>query len=95
VFARNRLVVFCDGDFWHGRDLEHRIAKLGRGHNSRYWVSKIQRNVLRDKENRRVLEAAGWIVLRVWETDILRSPGRTADRIVEILTEAHAHHAIE
>jgi len=31
VFLRDRVVVFCDGDFWHGRDLERRIAKLRRG----------------------------------------------------------------
>lgn len=25
VFVRPRLVVFCDGDFWHGRDLDARL----------------------------------------------------------------------
>ncbi|MDQ3300587.1 MAG: very short patch repair endonuclease, partial [Myxococcota bacterium] len=36
VFGRARVVVFCDGDFWHGRDLAARIAKLERGHNAPY-----------------------------------------------------------
>ncbi|WP_348652882.1 hypothetical protein [Polyangium sp. y55x31] len=29
VFTKHRVVVFCDGDFWHGRHLEARLAKLG------------------------------------------------------------------
>lgn len=34
VFARARIAIFCDGDFWHGRDLEERVKKLARGHNA-------------------------------------------------------------
>ena len=44
VFTRAKLVVFCDGDFWHGRDWESRSQKLSRGSNSDYWLAKIQRN---------------------------------------------------
>jgi DNA mismatch endonuclease, patch repair protein len=90
VFPRERVVVFCDGDFWHGRDLECRLAKLSRGHNSAYWVAKVQCNVARDLENQRVLEAAGWTVVRVWETDVLRTPGHTADRVAKILANLRA-----
>lgn len=39
VFPRERVVVFCDGDFWHGRDLLARIAKLRKGSNAPYWVA--------------------------------------------------------
>src|SRR5687768_8023193 len=41
VVPTARVAVFCDGDFWHGRGLKSRLAKLGRGHNADYWVSKI------------------------------------------------------
>jgi len=94
VFPRERVVVFCDGDFWHGRDLESRLAKLGRGHNATYWVAKVQRNVVRDRENQRVLEAAGWTVVRIWETDVLFTPGRAADRVTKILAHLRAAHSI-
>jgi len=30
-----------DGDYWHGRDLDRRLAKLATGHNAPYWVAKI------------------------------------------------------
>ena len=72
VFGSKRLVVFCDGDFWHGRDLEARLAKLANGHNAPYWMSKIRRNVERDHDQMLELNRAGWAVLRIWEGDILR-----------------------
>jgi hypothetical protein len=42
VLARARVAVFCDGDFWHGRDLERRSDALAKGHNAPYWVAKIR-----------------------------------------------------
>lgn len=85
VFPRHRVVVFCDGDFWHGRDLENRVRKLARGHNGSYWVAKVRRNVARDRETDRALEGAGWVVVRVWETDVLRAPRESANRVAELL----------
>src|SRR4051812_33021234 len=38
AFRSARVVVFCDGDFWHGKDLEARLARLANGHNAPYWV---------------------------------------------------------
>jgi DNA mismatch endonuclease (patch repair protein) len=70
VFANARLVVFVDGDFWHGKSWRQRKAKLRRGHNADYWVSKIERNMSRDLDWNRKLRAAGWAVLRLWESDI-------------------------
>jgi DNA mismatch endonuclease (patch repair protein) len=35
--------------------------------NEWYWPSKIARNVERDEETHRILAAAGWTVIRVWE----------------------------
>lgn len=81
VFPSHRVVIFCDGDFWHGRDLSERLAILARGHNAAYWVAKVQRNVERDQCQTKTLEASGWIVLRFWETDILRHVSDVADQI--------------
>jgi DNA mismatch endonuclease (patch repair protein) len=82
VFAGKKVVVFCDGDFWHGRDLERRLAKLDRGTNAHYWTAKIARNAERDREQTRALEDAGWLVLRYWETDVLRRPEAVADEVL-------------
>lgn len=78
VFASAKVVVFCDGDFWHGRRWAARKArgefKVRRG----YWLPKIERNIARDKANNRKLKKMGWLVIRVWESDILRDGKRIA-----------------
>jgi DNA mismatch endonuclease (patch repair protein) len=86
VLAKHRLVVFCDGDFWHGRSLKRRLERLSAGHNSAYWVEKIRGNVRRDRRNSRALRNAGWRVLRFWESDILRQPQRIAAQIADSLS---------
>lgn len=70
VIASSRLAVFCDGDFWHGRNLAKRLKKLAKGHNAPYWVAKIRSNVQRDRRVARLLRQSGWRVLRLWESDI-------------------------
>ena len=83
VFTRERVAVFCDGDFWHGRNLDARIAKLQQGHNAPYWVAKIRGNVARDRSVDAELEEDGWDVLRFWETDVRRNATSVAKAIVE------------
>lgn len=88
VFWRARVAVFCDGDFWHGRDLAARLQKLAHGHNAPYWVAKIRRNVERDRTTNTQLAAAGWIVLRFWETDIRRDADAVAHTIATTVDAA-------
>lgn len=78
VFRRARTVVFCDGDFWHGRRLKSRLATLSKGHNAPYWVAKIRTNVERDRRSNTELRKRGWLVLRYWETDVAKDPDALA-----------------
>lgn len=82
VFRRQRIVIFCDGDFWHGRDLSSRLRRLAQGHNAAYWTKKLRRNVQRDKAHNLALSRLGWLVLRYWESDIHSDVTRIADDIV-------------
>ncbi|MCU1631531.1 MAG: mismatch endonuclease Vsr [Micrococcaceae bacterium] len=63
VFTRARLVVFCDGCFWHRCPL-HATAPRN---NAVWWQDKLQANVDRDRRQDAKLQAEGWTVLRVWE----------------------------
>jgi DNA mismatch endonuclease, patch repair protein len=90
VFTKHRLAVFCDGDFWHGRDLSSRLAKLAKGHNSKYWVAKIRKNAERDRLQIQALEAMGWKVLRFWETDVYRQNCGVADQIAAALDQLNS-----
>lgn len=91
VFPRQRVVVFCDGDFWHGRELEVRLTRLARGHNASYWVEKIRTNVARDRKTTARLRITGWRVLRLWETDILQDPAAAVAAVAE-LVESEGYH---
>ena len=74
VFPSERVAIFCDGDFWHGRDWRGRKKRLSEGSNPTYWTAKIKANIDRDRRNTQALEEAGWKVFRIWETDILSDP---------------------
>lgn len=87
VISRYRLAIFCDGDFWHGRDWRKRKKKLAQGWNAGYWVAKIARNRERDRTVTSTLRRLGWQVIRVWEGDVLRDPVRIATKILR-LTQA-------
>ena len=81
VFTGRRVVVFCDGDFWHGRDWEERREKLKAGANAEYWVAKIGRNIERDRKQEALLRESGWVVLRFWESEILADTAGVAGRV--------------
>lgn len=90
VFTKWKLVVFCDGDFWHGHNWA--IRGLNNLHEelsgySQYWQDKILRNIERDEENNKALRALGWTVIRIWESDIKNDLGGCVNTIKEILFE--------
>ena len=85
VFVRERVVVFCDGDFWHGRNWRKDKKRLKAGPNSPYWVSKIQANIDRDKRYNKELKALGWAVMRYWESDVRGDPNRIAHEISNVI----------
>jgi DNA mismatch endonuclease (patch repair protein) len=85
VFTRPRTVVFCDGDFWHGRNWKTLKMKLSGGANSEYWVSKIESNRKRDRKIRIALERDGWRVMRVWESQIRADASAVAQRIKDAI----------
>lgn len=73
ALPRKKKAVFIDGDFWHGRDYEHRLK--GRTPDD-LWVQKIFKNAERDKVQMAVLIDRDWKILRVWESDINRKRTR-------------------
>lgn len=85
VFSGAKVVVFCDGDFWHGRNWQSRQEKLSRGTNSAYWLAKIASNIERDARNTALLKKAGWRVIRLWETDVKRDPVVAAMHIKKVV----------
>lgn len=83
VFKGARVVVFCDGDFWHGKNWGKRRKKLLRGTNPTYWLAKIERNMERDREINLRLKKDGWTVLRFWESEILDALERVVGSAID------------
>lgn len=70
-FAKYRVVVFVDSEFFHGRDWEtekHRIKSR-----REFWWPKIERNIERDREVTETLTKDGWTVIRLWSKDIRKN----------------------
>ncbi|MDO5330760.1 MAG: DNA mismatch endonuclease Vsr [Bacillota bacterium] len=68
VFPKWRLVIFCDSEFWHGYNFEK--AQENIKSNRDFWLTKIQRNIARDKTVNEKLKSEGYIVLRFWSFQI-------------------------
>ena len=93
VFKGARLVVFCDGDFWHGKDWAKRRQKLLRGTNPSYWIAKIELNMQRDRQHTERLEKDGWRVLRFWESEVLGERDRVVASVIEAIRSSVASSA--
>ena len=76
VFVAVKVVVFIDGDYWHGWRFPAWRDKL-----SPYWKAKIERNRRRDECNFRKLRRSGWHVIRIWEHEVKRDTKRCIDLI--------------
>jgi DNA mismatch endonuclease, patch repair protein len=85
VFRANRVAVFVDGDYWHGRAFVEgglrAIKEIFRGASRDYWIAKIKRNIARDIRTTEALVALGWSTVRVWERDVLFNLTQAADTV--------------
>lgn len=70
AITKYKIAVFCDSEFFHGKDWEQLKHRLEKGDNSDFWIKKISRNRERDLEVDRDLHKLGWIVLRFWGNEI-------------------------
>lgn len=86
AITKYRIAVFCDSEFFHGKDWEKLRLRLENGNNSTYWVKKIQRNMERDDEVDKALRFREWTVIRFWGGDI-RKHTEDCVRVVEEAVE--------
>lgn len=85
AFIGKKIAVFCDSEFWHGYNWENR--KNDFKSNTEFWISKIERNMQRDKEVTQKLQSEGWIVLRFWGKEIKKNLAECADLVERIWKE--------
>ena len=84
VFGPRRKVIFVHGCFWHLHPDPNCIdARLPKS-NTEYWKPKLLRNVERDKQHAKALNAAGWKSLVIWECET-KDLGTLRSRIIQFL----------
>lgn len=64
------LIVFIDGCFWHKCPKCYKEPKT----NKKFWSSKIEKNVKRDRDVTRRLKYEGYKIIRFWEHQIEKNP---------------------
>ena len=74
--VEKKVLLFCDGDFWHGYQYDKKKKPQ-----KKFWREKIERNMARDRKVSRTLRRDGWSVIRIWEHDIERTPEKCVRKI--------------
>lgn len=84
VFPKYKIAIFCDGEFFHGKDWNILKKKLKNSNNSEFWINKIDHNRKRDDEINKRLFFEGWTVIRFWGEEIKKH----TDECVKVIEEA-------
>ncbi|RYJ43715.1 very short patch repair endonuclease [Flavobacterium beibuense] len=79
TFAKHKIAIFVDGEFFHGYDWENKKHKIQT--NQEFWHKKIERNIERDKEVNEYLISQGWTVLRFWSKKVKKN----LDEVVKVI----------
>lgn len=90
VFTKQKVVIFIDGDFWHGFDFDSRKDDL-----TDIWRTKIAANIERDARNTRMLQEEGWKTIRLWQHEIESDLELCLNIIVKSLYRLESQHRLE
>ena len=88
VLTKYKIAIFCDSEFFHGRDWEILKLRLEKRKNPDYWIKKIERNKKRDYENDKKLLFLGYTVLHFWGKDITKHTKECLQAIEESIWDS-------
>lgn len=83
VLTKHKIAIFCDGEFFHGKDWEVLKQRLENSNNSEYWINKISKNMHHDDQVNKELMFMGWTVIRFWGNDIKKN----TDECIKVIDE--------
>ncbi|MFZ2901210.1 MAG: very short patch repair endonuclease [Saprospiraceae bacterium] len=83
VFTKYKLAIFCDSEFWHGKDWGAKDWRIRS--NREFWVSKIEKNIARDRTVTEILSKRGYAVLRFWGEEILKNTDGCVQKVIDML----------
>ena len=83
VLTKYKIAIFCDSEFFHGKDWDSLKTRLEKGKNPEFWINKIERNRNRDYENDKKLLFLGYTVIHFWGQDIIKHTDECIQAIEE------------
>ena len=83
VLTKYKIAIFCDSEFFHGKDWEVLKPQLERGNNAQFWIDKITRTKRKALMIVSKVNHLGWTVIRFWGKDILKD----VDTCVKVVEE--------
>lgn len=84
IFAKQKIAVFVDGDFWHARGHQEKPGEQVET-NKDFWANKLSANVERDRFVNDALLEQGWLVLRFWESDVKKDLSKCVSEILRYI----------
>ncbi len=95
ALTQYKIAIFCDSEFFHGKDWEILKPKLQKGKNPDYWIPKIERNMERDVEKDKELLYMGWTVIHFWGKEILHNTDECVKVIEEMIFDTMMQEKVE
>ncbi len=87
ALTKYKIAIFCDGEFFHGKNWEVLKPKLEKSNNSEFWIKKISRNIERDDEVNKELLFMDWTVIRFWGEEIKKNIDECVKVVEEVIFE--------
>ena len=88
ALTKYKIAIFCDSEFFHGKDWEVLKLRLEKGKNPEYRIKKIERNRTRDMETDKKLLFLGWTVIHFWGQDITKRTDECIKVIEEVIWDS-------
>lgn len=83
ALTKYKIAIFCDSEFFHGKDWDVLKPRLEKGKNAEFWIKKIGKNREHDDDVNKALLFLGWTVIRFWGNDIKKK----TDECIRVIEE--------
>ncbi|HAL83407.1 MAG TPA: very short patch repair endonuclease [Mucilaginibacter sp.] len=85
VLPKYKTVIFVHGCFWHGHEgCKYYVVPKTR---TEWWLNKIGNNITNNANAERLLKAAEWNVIKVWECEL--KPAKVSETLSNLIIKLH------
>lgn len=100
VFTSEKVAIFVDGDYWHcrvlreqGPEVFYATLRAPTPESRSYWIAKFNRRLVLDQAANDALDNAGWLVIRLWESEVKSDILAAAAQIASVVRGRRPAHS--